>query len=59
MYGLGAVKGLGEGAIQNLVEERDKAGAFDDLLICAEESTLVASTSAHWRPLLERARLTH
>ena len=31
VYGLGAVKGLGEGAIQNLVEERDKAGAFDDL----------------------------
>ena len=30
MYGLGAVK-AGRGAIQNLVEERDKAGSFDDL----------------------------
>jgi DNA polymerase-3 subunit alpha len=31
-YGLGAVKGTGRGAIDNIVSARDKGGAFKDLL---------------------------
>jgi DNA polymerase-3 subunit alpha len=30
-YGLGAIKGVGEGAIEALVEERQRNGAFRDL----------------------------
>ena len=30
-YGLGAVKGVGEAAVESLVEERDKTGAFKDI----------------------------
>ena len=31
-YGLGAVKGVGRGACDAITEERERAGAFDDLL---------------------------
>jgi DNA polymerase III subunit alpha len=31
VYGLGAIKGLGEGPIQNLVKEREADGSFHDL----------------------------
>ena len=32
IYGLGAVKGLGESAIQALIEERERAGPYQDLV---------------------------
>ncbi len=32
IYGLGAIKGVGEGPIEALVEERNRGGAFADLL---------------------------
>lgn len=31
IYGLGAIKGLGEGVIQHIVEERQKGGAYKDI----------------------------
>ncbi|MDH5361387.1 MAG: OB-fold nucleic acid binding domain-containing protein, partial [Gammaproteobacteria bacterium] len=31
LYGLGAIKGVGEGAIQNMVEEREANGPYKDL----------------------------
>ncbi|MDH5359386.1 MAG: DNA polymerase III subunit alpha, partial [Gammaproteobacteria bacterium] len=31
LYGLGAIKGVGEGAIQNMVEERETNGPYKDL----------------------------
>lgn len=31
IYGLGAIKGVGEAAINNMVEARNKAGAFEDI----------------------------
>jgi DNA polymerase-3 subunit alpha len=31
MYGLGAIKGVGEGAIENITEQRKDAGPYDDL----------------------------
>src|SRR3569833_3785144 len=30
-YGLGAVKGVGQGAVENIVDARQKGGAFKDL----------------------------
>lgn len=31
LYGLGAIKGVGQGALEGIIEEREKAGAFVDL----------------------------
>ncbi|MDE0854292.1 MAG: DNA polymerase III subunit alpha, partial [Nevskia sp.] len=31
LYGLGAIKGAGEGALQGIIDERDRSGAFRDL----------------------------
>ena len=31
LYGLGAIKGVGEGAIENIIAEREQAGAYQDL----------------------------
>ncbi|TQV75414.1 DNA polymerase III subunit alpha [Aliikangiella marina] len=31
IYGIGAIKGVGEGAIQSIVEEREKGGRYHDL----------------------------
>ena len=40
VYGLGAIKGLGEGAIQNLVDERLASGVYTDLFdLCRRVDT--------------------
>jgi DNA polymerase-3 subunit alpha len=31
LYGLGAIKGVGEGALQGIIDERDRSGPFRDL----------------------------
>ncbi len=40
-YGLGAIKGVGEGAINSIVEEREKGGAYKDFgeFACRVDST--------------------
>lgn len=35
-FGLGAVKGVGEGAVQSIIEERKKNGAFSDIFDLAQ-----------------------
>ncbi len=40
LYGLGAIKGVGEGAIESLIEERQREGAFDSIdALCRRADT--------------------
>lgn len=41
LYGLGAIKGVGEGAIQSIIEARDKEGAYESFgdLVCRVDSS--------------------
>ncbi|MBR2497927.1 MAG: DNA polymerase III subunit alpha, partial [Parabacteroides sp.] len=41
-FGLGAVKGVGEAAVQNILEERKKNGAFKDIFDFVERVNLTA-----------------
>ena len=46
-YGLGAVKGVGHGAVENIVEARARGGAFRDLAdFCTSHRHAEESTSA-------------
>ena len=41
-FGLGAVKGVGENAVQSIIEERDKNGAFKDIFDFVQRVNLTA-----------------
>jgi DNA polymerase III subunit alpha len=48
-YGLGAVKGVGQGAVEALIQEREVGGPFRDLADLCRRIDLVQAEPAHFR----------
>jgi len=51
VYGLGAVKGIGETAVDNLLQARDREGEFEDLFHLCVSVNLKKSQSSRFRSL--------
>ncbi len=50
VYGIGAIKGVGEGPIEAIIEARNNGGYFRELFdLCAREPILKSSTVACWK----------
>ena len=57
-FGLGAVKGVGEGAVQSIMEEREKNGPFKGIFDFVQRVNLTPATRRIWNVLLWRAGST-
>ena len=57
-FGLGAVKGVGEGAVQSIMEEREKNGPFKGIFDFVQRVNLTACNKKNLDVLLWRAGST-
>lgn len=50
VYGLGAIKGVGEAAMQSVIESRQKEGPYKDLFDFCHRIDLKKSINGLWKP---------
>lgn len=50
LFGLAAVRNVGEGLVERIVEERDRNGPFADFYDFCERVDRLSSTSGQWSP---------